>query len=410
MSDKVTEQSKPALVWVKAANPLTGTNGSAFVSMAFARVFATRFDLHLVCFRAEGSDESAARTHAEPFTSITLVTPDHQKSQLHRVVLGSYFKLLDLCGIRPLAESIESCASMRITVAERIEKSNAKVLVAEYWTMGSLLSKTSVENAVLVLHDVEHENVKEAASGGNRALEIRSIIRSRLIRHRELHAARHSEEVVFLSNEDRDDFIASGVVGGKFVPVPVQPTGLWQQSPSGSSRVLFLGSLHWHPNRDGLRWFLNDIWPTVRQLVPAAELIVVGGGEPEDTESDLGVSHLGWVESLDAQLRLATVGIVPIRTGTGAKIKTIEMMSSGLPIVTTTRGARGTAALHGGAVVADEASEFATEVASLLQSEDDRIDMSKRSIRAVEQFHSTRRAEAVRDALFDRVMEPAGGD
>lgn len=403
MSDSISKKGTPTLVWVKAANPLAHSNGSAFVSLAFARVFAERFDLHLVCF-SRGKDDGPVETTAlAPFSSITLVTPSHQQSRTHRLVFGSYFKLLDLCAMRPLAESIDSCPAMKKAVKDKMVENGAQILVAEYWTTGSLIAAVPAKRSLLLLHDVEHENVRQFASEGTRLQKLRAALFSRLVHRRELHAARSSDQVIFISEEDRDAFASAGAPAGRFAPVPVAVQQAKQ--PLTTDRVLFLGGLGWHPNRDGLNWFLSEIWPDVRRLVPTAELIVVGGGEPIGPRSSDGVSYLGWVESVLEQLHLATVGVVPIRTGTGAKIKTIEMMASGLPLVATACGARGTAARHGGAIIADDANDFAAAVTSLLLSPEDRSKLREESIRATEKFHSTEVAGAIRDQLFDSVTE-----
>ena len=129
-------------------------------------------------------------------------------------------------------------------------------------------------------------------------------------------------------------------------------------------RLLFVGSAY-APNIEGLRWFLNEVWPALR--VQGLLLDVVGDVGPAmalQSAPDLCVH--GVVADLGAAYARADLCINPVRHGSGLKIKTVEALAHGLPLVSTRHGVRGLQAAAGQAfVVADDAAAFVQAVLHL---------------------------------------------
>jgi glycosyltransferase involved in cell wall biosynthesis len=97
------------------------------------------------------------------------------------------------------------------------------------------------------------------------------------------------------------------------------------------------------PNVDGLQFFARDVLPHLVARVPAARVVVTGGAPPADALA-LENSHIhfvGHVPDLGSAFAQARVAIVPIRFGSGVKIKTTEALQHGVPVVATTVGAEG---------------------------------------------------------------------
>lgn len=110
-----------------------------------------------------------------------------------------------------------------------------------------------------------------------------------------------------------------------------------------SSVLLFVGSLSYGPNLDGLRWFTSDVWPTVRGRVADVELRVVGSGgdELEWLAAAPGVTLVGPVDELDDELGRAGAVVAPIPWGAGTRIKILEAFAHRVPVISTTIGAEG---------------------------------------------------------------------
>jgi glycosyltransferase involved in cell wall biosynthesis len=113
----------------------------------------------------------------------------------------------------------------------------------------------------------------------------------------------------------------------------------------GTPTFVFLGGLDFPPNRDGLTWFLRECREPVLAAVPDFRLLVIGRATndlPPEADAWQGrVQPLGWVDDLDGLLLTAAGLISPLRIGSGIKIKVLEALARGLPVVATPHGVLG---------------------------------------------------------------------
>jgi polysaccharide biosynthesis protein PslH len=126
----------------------------------------------------------------------------------------------------------------------------------------------------------------------------------------------------------------------------------------GSPTFVFLGSLGFPPNRDGLTWFLRECRGEVLAAVPDFQLLLIGRGTNQPPAEAAAWGHhvrpLGWVDELDDVLLSAAALLSPLRTGSGIKIKVLEALSRGLPVVATRQGVLGLeVGVEDGCLVAD---------------------------------------------------------
>ncbi len=155
-----------------------------------------------------------------------------------------------------------------------------------------------------------------------------------------------------------------------------------------TSNVLTLGTLHYAPNAEGIRWFLHEVWPKVRVNMPDATLTIVGKNPPRDF-IQYGEAHsqeiqvTGYVEDLEPYLRNAALMVVPVLAGSGMRVRILEAFSRGLPLVTTSIGLEGIAAVDGEEVlIADESEAFASAVVSVIRDPElqDRLSINARKL------------------------------
>ncbi len=166
-----------------------------------------------------------------------------------------------------------------------------------------------------------------------------------------------------------------------------------QQYLKNPSRMLvFGGSLDVVINQDAVSWFVINVFPAILQQIPDVQFMVVGRNPPLEIQNlakRQGVSVTGTVPDVRDYYRQAEVFVVPLRTGGGTKLKTLEAMAMGLPVVSTSVGAQGLEVESGRQLmIADNARDFSTAIITLMRNRQKAIIMGEEARRFVEQRYS----------------------
>lgn len=135
------------------------------------------------------------------------------------------------------------------------------------------------------------------------------------------------------------------------------------------ARLVFVGQMGWFPNRDGVDWFLADVLPRILVHRPDARFIVVGKSEGLQVPARMqaSVELAGFVRDVRPWVADAELYVVPLRAGSGTRLKVLEAMALGKAIVTTSVGSEGIALVDGeSALFGDDADSFCAAVIALL--------------------------------------------
>jgi glycosyltransferase involved in cell wall biosynthesis len=167
------------------------------------------------------------------------------------------------------------------------------------------------------------------------------------------------------------------------------PTGVdldYFEKPAGAKRVfdlVFVGSMDWMPNIDGITWFLNEVLPLIRAKNPGCRVAIVGRKPPSSLLKfqNSQVTITGTVPDVRPYLWESAISIVPLRVGGGTRLKIFEAVAAQTPVVSTTIGAEGLPLRHGETVrIADTAESFAAECLDLLEYEERRRELASRAL------------------------------
>jgi polysaccharide biosynthesis protein PslH len=223
----------------------------------------------------------------------------------------------------------------------------------------------------------------------------------RRVKHYEGKLLTSVDHVLAVTEVDRDglelafkDLKVS--VNERVAPISVVPIAIDTQQLQpiqrrpGSKNILTLGTLHYPPNADGIRWFINKVFPLISQRVPDIELTIIGKNPPADF-LDLAVRHpdaikvTGYVPDLVPYLEESSLMVVPVRAGGGMRVRILEAFAYAMPVVTTTVGLEGIQAEPGKDVlVADSPADFADSVIRLLHDDALQIQLSRNGRRLAE--------------------------
>lgn len=272
----------------------------------------------------------------------------------------SYFDTLPLSVWRNTNDAL-------LKSAAEISTQNFDLLYVDHWLMIEVAKMANAKQRVLHLHNAEPEIFFRAAE--------RASVVKRLAMQREGHRSvgylrrvlPHFDALHLLSVDDikalRDRGISHADTQVFLPSVSVQKTA----TPRFSHRLneaLFVGTLSWYANEEGLLWYAENVLP--RHSKPYDHQIVGQGaraGLRHVLKTAKGVTMHGYVQDLEPHYQSAKCLIAPLLSGSGIKIKIINALARGLPVVTTTRGVEGFPDGYGTAIcVEDDPKAFADGV------------------------------------------------
>jgi glycosyltransferase involved in cell wall biosynthesis len=174
--------------------------------------------------------------------------------------------------------------------------------------------------------------------------------------------------------------------------------------------LIFTGAFTYHANYDAATWFVSEVYPLIKAGYPGARLTITGdhAGLPFPNEPDVLLA--GFVPDIRPLIAGSWVAVVPMRQGGGTRLKILEAMALGVPVVATTKGAEGLAAEPGRhLLIADEPADFAIAVVQLLQDPARRQAIVAEARSLVAARYDWQVVAPKYLALVDRVMKSRSG-
>ena len=165
-----------------------------------------------------------------------------------------------------------------------------------------------------------------------------------------------------------------GLDVGKYITIPSKKVE--------SKKIGFIGALDWMPSREGLNWFIEEVWPSIYKEDSSIEFHVAGRNTPPDIQAiDLpNIFIHGEVPDAIQFMNDNAIMVVPLFSGSGMRVKILEGMALGKTIVTTTLGKEGIEVEKGSElIVADDASSFSKEILALVKDESRLSDIGKQA-------------------------------
>jgi glycosyltransferase involved in cell wall biosynthesis len=232
------------------------------------------------------------------------------------------------------------------------------------------------QNIFLRTHNIEHEIWKKTATTHPNLLKrIYLSVMAERLRKEEMEICGRIKNFLHISPLDKYFFQKHfPQAQHTYIPYAVKVKPKSELRYLTENSVGFIGSMEWIPNKEGLKWFLSNVWPLVLKTNAKAHIHIAGKNlKAEDFIQFQNLSGLhicGEVEDAEEFVKSKSVFIVPLFAGSGVRIKTLEAMSMGVPVVSTSIGLHGIHAEHNRQVlIADKAQDFANSILALLDSE-----------------------------------------
>lgn len=350
---------------------------------------ARQHDVHLLCYGRE--EDRQKKEVAAVLRSVDVVPPPARKSGagLYGAMLAGLFS--------PLPFSVQSRVSPELR--KKID---------------ALLATQPID---LIVCDSLYQAVQFAESGRKVILNehnIESVIikRYRQVERnlpRKLYAAyegwrmerfenriwRRYQNVWVCSPVDRDEVLRR-VPQGRVdvipngVRIPILGNGRRGLVPKS---LVYTGLIGWHPNEDAVLFFIQEIYPLIKQRVPDVKFWVVGKGPTERVKrlaaQDGSITVTGFVDDVRGYIEEAEVFVVPLRIGSGTRLKILEAMAMKKAVVSTSVGCEGLAVTDQDNIfIADDAPAFARRVVELLNDAETRNRLEENGRALVEREYS----------------------
>jgi glycosyltransferase involved in cell wall biosynthesis len=284
----------------------------------------------------------------------------------------------------PFAVSRFRSAAMRVRILERVEHADVDAVLSDTpYPMINL--PDAIQLPVMVnCHNVEHVLLlRYAQHESNPILRTYARIEANKLRRWEESICSRSKLLMACSEEDKRQ-LKSFSLDDELVIVPnvIEVTDYPPVSGDDDTTVLFTGGMDWMPNRDAVEFFVANIWPQLQALVPRVRFVVAGRDPGEKFRKRYvgfkGVTFTGQVADMRFEIAKAAVCVVPLRIGSGTRLKILEAAGMGKPVVSTRIGTEGLDFSDGQEIlIADSPEEFAQAVARLLTDPILRSEMGK---------------------------------
>lgn len=271
---------------------------------------------------------------------------------------------------------------------------------------------TAVPPLVLDAHEVAYDLAAQIARSERKlARRVYGAVNWRKLRGEERAAFRTADGIYACSTADQARILAD-VPSARTAVIPnaadvehYQPRP--SDPPADGRTVVFFGLLSTVPNVDGIRFFVRDIWPRIVAQRTDARCRIIGA-RPHPSVLELagpGVEVVGFVDDLRPHLAAAAAVVVPLRVGSGTRLKIVEAMAMGKPIVSTALGAEGIdATRERDILIADDPADFAAAVVRLLDDSVLRTQLGRSARELAVRRYSWSAAAASLERFFEQII------
>jgi glycosyltransferase involved in cell wall biosynthesis len=235
-------------------------------------------------------------------------------------------------------------------------------------------------------HNVEHDLwLQKSNSTKNPFKKIAYTYIANRLKTEEIIAFSKADELFTLTENDANSINDLGVTTPCTV-VPMHFQMNHQQVDYSINDLFFVGSMNWFPNIEAVQKLKEDLFPVLKKEFPFLTLKLAGSFSTKQALIN-GVEHVGFVEDLANFFQSSGILVAPIMTGSGVRVKLLEAMSYGVPIITTEIGAIGIPH-NSGLIIVKSSEEFISKIQQLITSEELRQTIGQQAKEFIQQHYS----------------------
>ena len=370
------------LLMITIELPYPPSSGGRMKSWNMLKFLGQHFDVGLACPVKYGTKEIASmvsKVHLRHFLHETVEIPRSGKT-----LLQSYQHSIPINVFRSRSVALKK------QVASIIHEYDTVLL--DHYESGQYLPDDYQGQVIFHAHNATYLMWERyAQSDANLLYRTVTWLEARRVKAAEVRLCQRAD-LVFASPNDIDSLAQAGAQRSKCRETYHLGDDSQLALPSirfqdTQQNLLYVGTLNWEANVDGLLWFFEKVWPLVVAQQPGTTMQVVGSKpDPRLTAAaahDNRIHFTGFVEDLEPLFATSRLFLAPLRFGSGIKVKVLNAMCRGLPTITTPVGAEGLAAQHMQHLsITESAEEMAQSILHLMAHEADwlRIETQSRAL------------------------------
>lgn len=389
----MSETNRPRVLFLAHLLPYPLDGGAKIKSYYTLKQLAAQYEVTLLAF-VRSEEEKRYITNLRDLCAGGIETILIPRSSLKNVVDAVRLWAVPT----PFVIGRDAVGAMKKAVRARLGARRFDAVHIDHLQMAQyVLPRRSPVKLILDHHNVESQIIERMSQNTpSKPMRIYAAHEWPKLQRYELNVCRQVDRVLVVSNEDAATLrklapdlrnitvVPIGVDGDYFQPVPRFPD---------PKTLLSIGTMYWPPNVDSLIWFYDTVYPQIKAEVPDVHLSIVGADPVEKilrlAREDNSVTVPGYVEDVRPTATDCAAFIVPLRSGSGMRVKILNAMSMALPVVSTTVGAEGIAATaNKNIMVADTPDAFARACIKLLQDPARGTEIGEEARTLVEQTYS----------------------
>jgi glycosyltransferase involved in cell wall biosynthesis len=298
---------------------------------------------------------------------------------------------------------------MRRVLADLAAGSNFDVVHADQANMGQYALLFENSRRVLDLHNALWMLYKRLAETSASTDPMKYILMRDwpLLKRYEGELCHQFDAITAVTEEDRQLLIEAGApdtIGVIPVAIDTDEQAPITRRPAGP-HIVHIGTMYWQPNINGIHWFLESVYPLIKLQVPDVRCTLIGSRPPDSiiqrSNHDRTLTVTGYIEDPQPFLEDASMMIIPLQAGGGMRVKILNALSQGIPMVSTSVGCEGIRVTdEKDILIADEAGDFARACVRMLTDYKLNEEISTEGRRTAEQYYDYRQACRPLDEIY----------
>jgi glycosyltransferase involved in cell wall biosynthesis len=370
------------ILWICPFLPFPPDNGLRIREHNLITRISQDHEVHLFTLIQSTDEMQNVAEFRKQVTSLTAVLPDEKKPgslDQRRTISDVYLGIFDK---RPRRFYGNVSRNVISALRELYNANDYDLMIVEALCMTNYvwdLLPLHKFPAVLVEHNIESDIQKlvwQTSSGF--VTRMRKWLYYETFKGFEINACKHFDKIVCVSEKDRDCLAQTLSANEHSVSIDIVPNGVDLTIGAGlqiipePDTLIYSGALTYNANYDAVAYFLREIFPLIQEKHPRVRLFITGATDGVDLNAlpkNDAVIFTGYVADIHSMIKSKWVSIVPLRIGGGTRLKILEAIVLGTPVVSTSKGAEGLNITPGnGCLIADQPAEFAQAVLHLLEN------------------------------------------